>query len=1369
MHSLKRLLGVFPGLLALATWPLHAQTTNITYQGRLFDNGGLPNGNYDLRFVLKDAASGGSTVGAPLTNAPVTVSNGLFTVTLGFSAGAFAGADRWLEIGVRTNGSAAPHIVLAPRQQITSAPYALTAGTVINPTFLGTTASTPLEFYVNNTRALRLEPTTIDASHSNTVNVVGGSPVNYVGASTRGATISGGGGVPQFGGGSYTNSVQSFTDFATIGGGGGNNIMGNAYFATIAGGELNNIGTSADHSTIGGGAQNSIQASSMQATIGGGYQNTITSGGSYAMIPGGKFNLAAGLSFAAGNQAKAVNTGTFVWADSTAADFTSTANNQFLVRASGGVGIGTNNPAGAMLNVAGTVRAPSFTGSFTGNGSGLASVNAATVGGLSSASLWTLGGNIGASPTNGAFIGTSDDQPLEFRVNGSRALRLEPTINDAPNIIGGSSINSIASGVEGATIGGGYNNTIQIGSTYSIIGGGVGNLIQTNSFASTIAGGDDNIIEGSVSTQGRSTIGGGAMNHIQTNASFSTIAGGYINKIGTNSSGSSIGGGSQNTIFSNAALATISGGVNNVVQNNSDFSAISGGSANTIAGPFGVVPGGDRNVAGTNAFAAGRRAKANHTGAFVWADSADADFASTNVNQFSVRAGGGVRLETAGAGLTLDGNPVFVGPVLTGSGLAGTYPNTVAFNNPTNVFFGTFAGNGGGLTNLSAAQLTSDLVPEARLSGNIARLNGIQTFAGTNNFNHPSNTFTGIGSGLTALNASQLATGLVPEAQLSPNVARVTGSQIFTGTNAFTHPSNTFAGRFSGDAGGLTNVALAAASFSSPLPDAALTTNIARLVVPNTTVQATATPVFFGDLIFGATNLNGGRGYFTPPVVTVNDSTGTGAAFTAQVSGGVVTGLTRTSTGSGYSANTTITIAPPPGNDYQVFASTNYFSGINYLTNASNIIAGKFTGDGAGLVNLNAANLVGSIPAGNIAAGAISSTQLASGAAAANLAASGQSGVPSGGLVLSATENAALASAGFVRIGSTTLNDAWLQRSTNSAPSARAEHRAVWTGTEMIVWGGYNGSVRLNDGARYNPTSNAWTAITSVGAPTARQSHSVVWTGSEMIIWGGATGPGAYLNDGARYNPTSNTWTAISSAGAPSARSGHIAIWTGSEMIIWGGQVSGGARYNPSNNTWTAMQSSGEPVARSQFTEVWTGTEMIVWGGTDGSSALNTGGRYNPTANTWTATQTSGAPSARNQHFGVWTGSEMIIWGGASWTDGARYNPVSNSWTPMTNTGAPGARGDDVDVAIWTGSEMVIWGGQNSSGDGVNDGGRYNPVANSWSATTLTGAPSTRWRRTTVWTGSEMIIFGGYANSSSVLGDIYSYTPGKVMFLYQKP
>jgi len=121
-------------ILALGSLaPAWAQGTAFTYQGRLSDNGAPANGSYDLRFEVRDAPSGGNAVGGAVTAAPVAVSNGVFTVTLDFGAGAFTGAARYLEIGVRTNGSVSAYTILAPRQPITAVPYALYAMTPAGP------------------------------------------------------------------------------------------------------------------------------------------------------------------------------------------------------------------------------------------------------------------------------------------------------------------------------------------------------------------------------------------------------------------------------------------------------------------------------------------------------------------------------------------------------------------------------------------------------------------------------------------------------------------------------------------------------------------------------------------------------------------------------------------------------------------------------------------------------------------------------------------------------------------------------------------------------------------------------------------------------------------------------------------------------------------------------------------------------------------------------------------------------------------------------------------------------------------------------------------------------------------------------------
>ncbi|MFO1488773.1 MAG: tail fiber domain-containing protein [Verrucomicrobiota bacterium] len=107
-----------------------AQGTAFTYQGRLQDGGNPAIGSYDLRFALFDAPSAGAQQGSLITNSATAVSNGLFTVSLDFG-NQFPGANRWLEIAVRTNGNGA-FATLVPRQPLTPTPYAITAGTVLS-------------------------------------------------------------------------------------------------------------------------------------------------------------------------------------------------------------------------------------------------------------------------------------------------------------------------------------------------------------------------------------------------------------------------------------------------------------------------------------------------------------------------------------------------------------------------------------------------------------------------------------------------------------------------------------------------------------------------------------------------------------------------------------------------------------------------------------------------------------------------------------------------------------------------------------------------------------------------------------------------------------------------------------------------------------------------------------------------------------------------------------------------------------------------------------------------------------------------------------------------------------------------------------
>ena len=339
------------------------------------------------------------------------------------------------------------------------------------------------------------------------------------------------------------------------------------------------------------------------------------------------------------------------------------------------------------------------------------------------------------------------------------------------------------------------------------------------------------------------------------------------------------------------------------------------------------------------------------------------------------------------------------------------------------------------------------------------------------------------------------------------------------------------------------------------------------------------------------------------------------------------------------------------------------------------------------------------------------------------------------------------------------IENTWTPTNLTGAPDGRVSHTAVWTGSEMIVWGGDNcfAGCDVNTGGRYNPSTDSWTATSTTNAPESRVNFTAVWTGGEMIVWGGFDIHNI-LNTGGRYNPATDSWTAISNTNAPHPRYDHTAVWSGSNMIVWGGDngnngLNTGARYDPTTDSWMATSTTNAPDARSLPTAVWTGSEMIVWGGEAYYGPLSTGGKYNPITDSWIATSTANAPDARVFHTATWTGSEMIVWGGENGSGvalntGGKYDPSTDSWTATSLTNAPDPR--YVHTVVWTGSNMIVWGGAHDFDD-FNSGGRYYPDIDLWGSTSTTVAPSARRLHSVVWTGTEMIVWGGFSYQIGIL------------------
>ncbi|HEY3413907.1 MAG TPA: tail fiber domain-containing protein [Armatimonadota bacterium] len=710
-HGSIRVLAVVSAILGYAVAASADPPRAIPFQAVLKTAVGVPvtNASQPITVALYAVATGGTAVYSEAKT--VSVTGGLLATTIGDGDPvAFAAIPFNVPYYVGVKVGTDPE--MTPRVQLSAVPYANYAASVApgalngaswtlsgnsgtDPAtqFIGTIDNQPLVLKSNGFQAMRLTYAENATGQYRGANVLGGSQVNSI-ANVVGATISGGG-MDSVAGTDLPNSVTG--EFGTVGGGYGNtsgqaafvggglgntasgvgsaisggsaNTASNFYtavgggqsnqapqqYTTVAGGRGNKA--QGDFSTIGGGRDNTTgtyesvvsggranQATGGNAAVGGGYANIAS--GSSAVIPGGDFNAATGaFSFAAGLRAKSNHDGTFVWGDNTAADFTSTGVNQFLIRAGGGVGINTNAPL-SMLDVLGDSRI-----SGAGNGlifpDGTKQTTAAAGGG----SGWSLTGNAGTNPGSN-FIGTTDNQPFTARVNNSRSLFMQYVqVPDSTyqitsvNIANGYGLNAITPGVAGATIAGGgirYTNTVNssyvdnvntITDHYGTIGGGSGNTVGNGNAdlndarGSTIAGG-----VGNQATKRFTTVGGGTANF--ATGDYDTVAGGW-NSQATGGAG------------------FIGGGWNHRMSG--QWAVIGGGYTNSASGAESTVPGGANNTAaGIYSFAAGNHAKANHDGAFVWGDSGFADFASTNVNQFLIRASGGVGIGTNAPGYPLD-------------------------------------------------------------------------------------------------------------------------------------------------------------------------------------------------------------------------------------------------------------------------------------------------------------------------------------------------------------------------------------------------------------------------------------------------------------------------------------------------------------------------------------------------------------------------------------------------------------------------------------------------------------------------------------------------------------------------------------------
>ena len=247
--------------------------------------------------------------------------------------------------------------------------------------------------------------------------------------------------------------------------------------------------------------------------------------------------------------------------------------------------------------------------------------------------------------------------------------------------------------------------------------------------------------------------------------------------------------------------------------------------------------------------------------------------------------------------------------------------------------------------------------------------------------------------------------------------------------------------------------------------------------------------------------------------------------------------------------------------------------------------------------------------------------------------------------------------------------NAWRMLPTPPRTENYCKRDAVWTGTEMLVWG-----CKVT---AYDPATGKWRLL-----PDAPTRHGIVaWTGRELIGWGGGC-CGDVSDDGSAYNPVTNTWRKIPAAPV-SGQQSPVGAWTGRELVVFNGWSPEGTRvagaaYNPRTDSWRRIPS--ERGLSALAIAVYDGNEIHVLG-----ARPDIVFSFNPSNNRWR--QLPRTDLASNGLVAAWTGNRLL----AAGTTTSAYDPARDRWTTFSSSPLGhrvGAQG------VWTGRELIVWGGQ---------------------------------------------------------------------------
>jgi hypothetical protein len=328
----------------------------------------------------------------------------------------------------------------------------------------------------------------------------------------------------------------------------------------------------------------------------------------------------------------------------------------------------------------------------------------------------------------------------------------------------------------------------------------------------------------------------------------------------------------------------------------------------------------------------------------------------------------------------------------------------------------------------------------------------------------------------------------------------------------------------------------------------------------------------------------------------------------------------------------------------------------------------------------------------------------------------------------------------------------------NGPLEQRGGHSVVWTGSEMIVWGGQagqDGHRRFADGAAYNPSTDQWHLI-SEGPLTPRAYQLATWTGREMLIIGGDS-----ERDGAAYSPASDSWRPIPQSPIPvdgpigGPIEGKIGTaWTGSEFVIWHVEANQMAAYDPAANQWRRLPTIAE-VFRDEGALRWNGQHLYMLGASAGSYpstnelsiARLDGDAWDPLPETSLSTDDL-IVGARPQ-FTASDSARLLAWSDSGW-DGRTmaFDPRADSWSEAPSVPIPSCEGQGEPLSASDRLFAFGWCGSNV--------GIFDSKTQTWTSAAIDGYPTARYA---VWTGEELISWSDTCCEGPASSYAWSYRP----------